>query len=152
MHNMTVAEMSVVAWCISIGLADLYARRLPNPLTLGGCLIAISWLLVTGHSILDASLQSAVLGAAVSLLLTLPAYAARLLGAGDVKLLTAIALLGGAYVTLFSFVIAAILAVIFSMAHILFIRLTARPMPPKRWVPLGAAMSAGLLCAMGMTK
>lgn len=149
---MTIAEMIVVAWCLSVGLADLYARRIPNALTLGVCLAAICWLLVTGHSILDANWQSVAFAVFASLLLTLPAYAARLLGAGDVKLLLAIALLGGGDLTLFAFVIAAILAMLFCAAREMLIRFKAPTPTPARWFPFGAALSAGLLCAIGLAK
>ena len=147
---MTIAEMIVVGWCLSVTLSDVSSRRVPNVLTLGVCLAAICWLLVTGHSILNASLPSVALGVGVSLLLTLPAYLTRLLGAGDVKLLLAIALLGGAYLTLYAFVIASILAMVFVVAHALFFRFNRHSQKPKRWIPFGAALSAGLLCAIGI--
>lgn len=148
---MTIAEMIVVAWCFSVGLADLSSRRIPNVLTLGVCLVAICWLLVNGYSILNASLPSVALGVGVSLLLTLPAYLTRLLGAGDVKLFLAIALLGGAHLTLSAFVIASVLAMIFLIAHSLFFRLSRHSQKPKRWIPFGAALSVGLLCSIGVT-
>lgn len=150
MYRMTIAELIVTAWSLTVGVADLSARRIPNVLTLGICLIAIAWLLATGHSILGANWQSAILAALISLLLTLPAYALQLLGAGDTKLLLAIALIGGTHLTLLAFVIASILAMIFWIAHSLFSRLGQRLERPKRWIPFGAALSAGLVCAIGM--
>jgi Flp pilus assembly protein protease CpaA len=152
MHSMTIAEMIVIPWCLGVILADLYARRIPNILTLGMCLIAICWLLVTNHSMLSATMQSAALGAAISLLLTLPAYAARLLGAGDVKLLLAIALVSSGYFTLLAFVIAALLAVVFGSAYLILARLRSKPFTRSRWLPFGAALSVGLLLAIGITK
>ncbi|HSI27679.1 MAG: prepilin peptidase [Methylophilus sp.] len=149
---MTIAEMIVGTWCLGVTLADVYARRIPNILTLGMCLIAMCWLLVSGHSMLNATMQSAFLGATISLLLTLPAYAARLLGAGDVKLLLAIALISGWYLTLLAFVIAALLAVIVGVAYLLVYRLRTQPLSRKRWLPFGAALSVGLLVAIGITK
>lgn len=151
MHSMTIAEMIVVAWCFSVAMADVWSRRIPNVLTLGVCLVAICWLLVNGHSILYASLPSVALGVGASLLLTLPAYLSRLLGAGDVKLLLTIALLGGAHLTLSAFVIASMLAIIFLIAHSLFSRFSQYSEKPKRWIPFGATLSAGLLCAIGIT-
>lgn len=151
MHSMTIAEMIVVFWCLSVVLADVSFRRIPNVLTLGVGLVAICWLMVNGHSILNASPPSVALGMGVSLLLTLPAYLTRLLGAGDVKLLLAIALLGGASLTLSAFVIASMLAIIFLVAHSFFSRFSQHPEKPKRWIPFGAALSAGLLCAIGIT-
>jgi prepilin peptidase CpaA len=149
---MTIAEMIVVAWCLVVVLTDLHARRIPNLLTLGMCVIALCWLLFTGHSMLNATLHSTILGGVISLLLTLPAYAARLLGAGDVKLLLAISLIAGSYLTLFSFVIAAFLATIFGIAYLAMIKLRGQPFDRKRWLPFGAALSAGLLFALGMAQ
>jgi prepilin peptidase CpaA len=151
MHMMiTTVELIVVVWCLSVGLADLYTRRIPNTLALGACLIAAINLLVTGHTLLGANWQSVAIGVGVSLLLTLPAYAACLLGAADVKIILAIALIGGWYLTLFAFVIASILAMLLSVAHLLFTRFNTQQYKPKRWIPFGAALSAGLLCAIGM--
>lgn len=149
---MTIAEMIVVAWCLVVALTDLHARRIPNMLTLGMCMIALCWLVFTGHSMLDATLHATVLGGAISLLLTLPAYAARLLGAGDVKLLLAIALVAGSDLTLVSFVIAALLAVIFGMAYLAIAKWRGQAISRQRWLPFGAAFSAGLLFALGVAQ
>lgn len=151
MHSMTIAEIIVVAWCFSIILADVSSRRVPNVLTVGICLLALCWLIFTGRSMLHASLPSVVVGTVIGLLFTVPAYVSGLLGAGDVKLLLAIALLGGAYLTLSAFVIASILAMIFLAAHALFFGFSRHSEKPKRWIPFGAALSAGLLCAIGIT-
>lgn len=152
MYMLTNLEMMVVAWCLCVALADLYARRIPNILTLGACVIAVFSFLITGHALLGANWQSVVIGAAVSLTLTLPAYAASLLGAGDVKLLLAIALISGWYFTLFAFVIASLLAILFYVAHLISIQLNTPQSKPRRWIPFGAALSAGLLCAIGVAK
>lgn len=149
---MSIAQLIVIAWCLGVVLADVSARRIPNTLTLGMCMLAICWLVVTGHSMLDTDIRSVTIGAAVSLLLTLPAYVARLLGAGDVKLLLAIALLGGGYIASLSFVIAAFLALFVGLIYMGFARLRARPIARKRWLPFGAALSVGLLIAIGVAK
>jgi Flp pilus assembly protein protease CpaA len=145
---MTIAEMIVVAWCLSISLTDLHARRIPNVLTLGAWLIATCWLLINGHAMLGAHWQSVAVGVIASLLLTVPAYAARMLGAGDVKLLLAIALLSGWHTTLLTFAIAAILALILGIVYMLFIRFSGSPATSGKWLPFGAALSAGLLCSI----
>jgi len=149
---MPIAETIIIVWCLGIGLADLYARRIPNILTLGLGLIAIGWLLITGQAMLGADWQPVALGVATSLLLTLPAYAAGMLGAGDVKCLLVIALLGPWHTMLLTFVIAAMLASVFGLVYMLFIRLRTNQAIPKRWMPFGAALSAGLLCVIGMVK
>lgn len=146
---MTVAEMSIVVWCFSVGLADLHARRIPNGLTLGGGVLAIGWLLISGHSMLNASVQSVGLGVLASLLLTLPAYYVRVLGAADVKLFLAMALMAGWYLSLLAFVIASMLALLFLGVSLLWARPTVSSGRQKRWIPYGAALSAGLVYAIG---
>jgi hypothetical protein len=66
---MTIAEMSVIVWCVSVGLTDLYLRRIPNILTIGAYLVAISSLLITGQALLGAQWQSVAMGVVLSLLL-----------------------------------------------------------------------------------
>lgn len=150
MQPMLIAETLIIAWCLGIGLADLYTRSIPNILAFGLGLIAIGWLLLTGQAMLGADWPSVALGVVASLLLTLPAYAARLLGAGDVKCLLVIALLGAWHMTLLVFVIATMLATVFGLAHMLFMRFSSHHTTPKRWIPFGAALSAGLLCVIGI--
>lgn len=131
------------------GLMDLYARRLPNLLTLGMCLVAAGWLLLTGHAMLGANWSSVLAGVLVSLLLTLPAYAAGWLGAGDVKMLLAIALLVGNQTMLLVFVIAAVLAALFGIVAFCLPASGMSSITSKRWIPFGAALGAGLLCVIG---
>jgi Flp pilus assembly protein protease CpaA len=150
MHIMPIAEMIVAAWCLGVVFTDLRFRRIPNSLMVGAYLVAGLSLLITGHALMGPHWQSVILGVGVSLALTLPAYAARLLGAGDVKLILAIALIGGWYLTLFAFVIASILAITFVIANIIFTQFGTHQVPPKRWIPFGAALSAGLLSAIGV--
>lgn len=79
-----VAAVTLVvaaAWC------DLRARRLPNTLTVSGALVAFAIAgLLEGWSGLLVSLA----GWAMGLVLFLPLYAVKGMGAGDVKLLAAI--------------------------------------------------------------
>lgn len=149
---MSITEMIVATWCISVGLTDVFTRRLPNLLTLGMCCLALGCLCVNGQTLLDASWQSALYAILISQLLTLPAYAARLLGAGDVKLFLAIALIAGKDLTLLTFVIAAILALVFGMISLACLRFKVSAKSHKRWIPFGAAFSTGLLCAIGVPK
>ncbi len=145
---MTLAKMIVASWCICAGLTDLYFRRLPNLLTLGMCLVATGWLLATGHAMLGVNWSSVVPGVLVSLLLTLPAYAVGWLGAGDVKMLLAIALLTGSEGMLVAFVIAAILAALFCIVTFCINQSSTSSLRSTRWIPFGAALGAGLLCVI----
>ena len=108
---MQTAEWLLVAWSLAILATDLAVRRIPNVYSIGGALLALGCLLVTGQAWLgDAGWLAAMAGAGLALALTLPGYFARLLGAGDVKLLFAIGLLGGWQAVLFSFITAGLLS------------------------------------------
>ena len=145
---MTLIKVIVAGWCLGTGLMDLYVRRLPNPLTLGMCMVAAGWLLFTGHTVLGASWPSAMLGVLVSLLLTVPAYAARWLGAGDVKMLLAIALLAGHQLMLLVFVIATVLVSLFCIVTFCLNPSGMSSMRSTRWIPFGTALGAGFLCVI----
>ncbi len=149
---MSLLEMIVVAWCLLVCASDMLARRIPNSLTVGASLFAIAHLLLTGQTILGMEWQSALIGAAASLILTVPAYATRILGAGDVKLFLAIGLIGGWYLALFTYVLASIITVWVGVTCLVYSRIAHHQTKPGRWIPFGAALSAGLLLAMGVTK
>lgn len=98
--------------CIWAGLLAFYdfsQRRIPNLLSLGALLFGFSYLLITGQVFYyDQPISSALWGLAVAFLLTIPGYATRTLGGGDVKLLAAIAVLCGVKVVVASFVLASL--------------------------------------------
>lgn len=101
---------------------------------------------------LGAEWQSAVLTACLSLVLTVPAYLAGWLGAGDVKLLFAIGLLAGWKIALFSFVVAGLIAGLAAIAFLILTRYFGWSVSRKRWLPFGAALSLGLLLAIGISR
>lgn len=142
----------VVAWCLGIFASDLTRRRIPNFMSFGAILVAIGFLLFSGHAVLGASWQSALLGASLGLLLTLPGYLLGQLGAGDVKLLFAIGLLGGWYATLFTFIVAALVAGAVSVGYLFYIHYGGLAISAKKWMPFGSALSLGFLLAIGMDK
>ena len=81
------AELAALAIAVVATATDLRARRIPNVLTLTGALAALTfWSVAAGASGALGSLA----GWAVGLLLFLPLYALRGMGAGDVKLLACI--------------------------------------------------------------
>ena len=149
---MSILETLVVVWCLIVISFDLHQRRIPNALALGACVTALVHVLLTGHTVLGASWQSMLMGVGIGLILTLPAYALRLLGGGDVKLMLALALMGSWYFTMLAFVMATMLAILFVLTHHFLAHLRSGSRKPKRWIPYGAAFSAGLVCAIGMTS
>lgn len=79
-------------WLSACALQDLYQRQIANTLTLGGMALAVLYLLWSGHTWLGAPASEAGVALLIVLVLTLPGYALNTFGAGDVKLLIALAL------------------------------------------------------------
>lgn len=141
-------QMTAVIWALAIGGWDVFRRRIPNVLTLGAVLVAVGSLALTGASPLGADSVSVLTGGAVALLFTLPGYFARKLGAGDVKLLLAVALLGGAVATLVSFVIGALVAGAVAGAWVVLGPRFGLPLPTGKQLPFGAALALGFTVAV----
>lgn len=146
-----ILELLVVAWSLGICASDMLTRRIPNVFSLGAVAAAAAFLLATGHSVLGADWQSVLVGVVLGLLLTLPAYLAGWLGAGDVKLLLAIGLIGGGTITSISFAIGSLLAGAVSVGYLMLLQYGGPAAPAKKWLPFGSALSLGLLVAMGTT-
>lgn len=149
----------MVAW------TDWRHRRIPNLLSLGAWLVALAVLCLTGRSFLGAEPSSAMLAAAGALLVTLPGYITRHLGAGDVKFLVATGLLSSWPLTLICFTVGTALGAAVGLLstrrlslYLALPRSLQRPgsrlarwaalTPPARHIPLGTCLSAGLLVAL----
>ena len=83
----------VCLWLLLCALQDIRQRLIANRLTLGAALLALAYLLWSGTTWLGASGEQGLWALALTLLLTVPGYALGRFGAGDVKLLAALALL-----------------------------------------------------------
>lgn len=101
-------------------VTDYRAFRIPNWLTGGGIVFALAYNIMVPPSP-QASWMFAPAGMLLGFALTVPMYALRAMGAGDVKLLAMVgAFLGPAdllYALLFSFGTAGVAAVAFAAAH-----------------------------------
>lgn len=82
----------ILLWLGLCAWQDMRQRQIANGLTLGAALLALFYLLWTGTTWLGAPAGEGGWAFAVALLLTLPGYALGRFGAGDVKLLAALAL------------------------------------------------------------
>lgn len=82
----------ILLWLGLCALQDMRQRQIANGLTLGAALLALIFLLWTGTTWLGAPASEGGRAFALALLLTLPGYALGRFGAGDVKLLAALAL------------------------------------------------------------
>lgn len=145
---MRTAEWLVIAWGLAVLATDLSVRRIPNLFSMAAAVLAVAFLAVTGEGVLGASWQAVLAGAALALALTLPGYFARLLGAGDVKFLLAIGLLGGWQVVLISFAIGGLLGGAAALSGLVLARYAGFPLSAGRWLPFGAALAIGLLVAI----
>ena len=82
----------VFVWFAACSIQDLLQRHISNVLTFGAAALALLYLLWPGHTWLGASAAEGGWALLVALVLTLPGSALNKLGAGDVKLLMALAL------------------------------------------------------------
>ncbi|MBH1986107.1 MAG: prepilin peptidase [Burkholderiales bacterium] len=161
-----LATALIAMWSLAIAVMDLRHRRIPNALSLGSWLVGVVHLLVWQHSPLGESASSAWLAAGFALLVTLPGYVTRQLGAGDVKFLVGIGLLTSWPLTLICFAAGALLgaatAVVsrnrFNMVVCLPAALRqpgsrlmnwATQDTPKRHVPFGTCLAIGLFIGLG---
>jgi prepilin peptidase CpaA len=147
-------------WACSIAYFDARYKRIPNVLSLSAWGVGIACLLLSQSSLLGASPGSALLAAAFGLLVTLPGYATKRLGAGDVKFMVAIGLLTTLDIAVKSFVIAALtgglIALLWVNAHWLVGLIPKRLMPQQyRQIFIAPApnarhMAYGPLLALGL--
>ncbi|MDR3565741.1 MAG: prepilin peptidase [Negativicutes bacterium] len=85
-------SLVLLIWFTLCAEQDIRQRQIANALTLGGATFALFYLFYSGHTWLGASVADGGEALAIAMLLTLPGYMTGRLGAGDVKLLAALAL------------------------------------------------------------
>lgn len=82
----------LLIWLTLCAAQDARERHIANGLTLGAGALALAWLLWSGTTWLGADAGQGGWAALLALGFTLPGYALRRLGAGDVKLMCALGL------------------------------------------------------------
>lgn len=82
----------LLLWLVLCATQDVRQRRIPNLLTLGAAALAMVYLLVTGNTWLGAEAGQGGWAILIALALTLPGFFLGRMGAGDVKLMTALGL------------------------------------------------------------
>jgi prepilin peptidase CpaA len=82
----------LLIWLTLCAAQDARERHIANGLTLGVGALALAWLLWSGTTWLGATAEQGGWAALLALAFTLPGYALGRLGAGDVKLMTALGL------------------------------------------------------------
>ncbi|MBV4451424.1 MULTISPECIES: prepilin peptidase [Pseudomonas] len=98
----------ILLWLGLCASQDIHQRQIANGLTLGAALLALIYLSWVGATWLGAPGSEGGWAFAVALLLTLPGYALGRFGAGDVKLLAALALASSLDALLWSLIGAAV--------------------------------------------
>ena len=119
----------VMVWLVVCAVQDTRQRLLANRLTLGVALLGGVYLFWTGSTWLGASVGQGLWAFVLALLLTLPGYALGRLGAGDVKLLAALALISDAEYLLGAFIGAALTSVLWLL------------LAPKLWPLMGQRLT-----------
>lgn len=82
----------LLLWLALCTEQDVRERQISNTLTLGVAGCSLAWLFATGHTWIGADASDAGWALAIVMLLTLPGYMLGRFGAGDVKLMGALAL------------------------------------------------------------
>lgn len=101
-----VLKLALVSVVVSAAFYDVRTRKIPNWLNLSGLVLGLglNTLLLHGHGIVVA-----LLGLGLSLLVYVPLYLIRGMGAGDVKLMAAVGSIAGPQNWLVIFLVTAIL-------------------------------------------
>lgn len=82
----------LLLWLLLCAAQDARQRRIANVFTLGAAALALVYLLATGNTWLGAEAGQGGWACVIALALTLPGFFIGRMGAGDVKLMTALAL------------------------------------------------------------
>jgi len=123
-----IHSVVILLWLGLCALQDMRQRQIANSLTLGTALLALIYLVWSGTTWLGAPASDGGWAFAVALLLTLPGYALGRFGAGDVKLLAALALASNLDALLWSLIGAAVFQGAWVLIHQ---RLSARREVPS---------------------
>jgi prepilin peptidase CpaA len=163
--SIPLATALIALWSVAIAVSDWRYRRIPNLLSLGSWLIGVVHLLTWQRSPLGEPAPDAWLAAGFALLVTLPGYVTRQLGAGDVKFLAGIGLLTSWPLTLISFAVGALLGAATALVsrNRLVLAMCLPPVlrqpgsrmmnwavrdTPKRHVPFGTCLAVGLISGL----
>lgn len=85
-------SLVLITWLALCAAQDARHRQIANALTLGAAAAALVYLLWTGNTWLGAEAEQGGWAFLLALAFTLPGYAMKRMGAGDVKLMTALGL------------------------------------------------------------
>jgi len=106
-------KIALIALAITAGLWDLRTRKIPNWLNLSGVVLGmgLNVLMLQGMG-----LKQSLLGLSLALLVYLPLFSIRAMGAGDAKLMAAVGSIAGPHNWFLIFIVTAILGGVASLA------------------------------------
>ena len=108
-----VLKVALIALAITAGLWDLRTRKIPNWLNISGVAVGIG---LNALILQGMGLKQSLLGLGLALLIYLPLFSIRAMGAGDAKLMAAVGSIAGPHNWFIIFVVTAILGGIASLA------------------------------------
>lgn len=147
MDNFPWLDVLITVWACGAAVTDYRQRRLPNSLTLGAAVAAIAYLLICNNSLLGASPLSATVAGTGAILVLAPCYWLGWLGAGDIKLMSAIGFIGGIETLATTFVFSSLL----TLPVALWLSLIKRKRPSSSEtlrLPQGVFLALGLIISM----
>ena len=122
----------LLIWLVLCAAQDARQRRIANTLTLGVAALALIWLLCTGSTWLGAEAGQGGWACLIALALTLPGFFMGRMGAGDVKLMTALGLATNGIFVLGAFIGAGLTSVLWLL------------LAPKVWPHMAQGLRAHL--------
>jgi prepilin peptidase CpaA len=157
MSNLNVAALTsspavlLVILVIAAAVIDMRSMRIPNWLTVSGMLLGLAWNTALGSPFYIGFLW-ALGGLATGLVLLLPLYVLRVMGAGDVKLMAMVGAFLGLpeilYAVLFTFILGGVFALIYAVAHRSAGRMVGNVLDITRFATFG--LMSGVLPSMAM--
>jgi len=96
--------------CVAIIVYDVLFRRVPNSLLLLALLVHTGYMIATGSGYAGIDIRQSLLGAAIALVVFVPLYALRAMGAGDVKFLVVLGALLGLKVLFVAWLVGSLIA------------------------------------------
>lgn len=101
MPYMSSTTALIIFLCLIVVAYDILFRRVPNSVLFIALLVHIGYLIATGYGIGGIDVWQSLIGAGIGLIVFIPLYALRAMGAGDVKFLAVLgALLGVKYLAI----------------------------------------------------
>ena len=111
-EDLLVAVLPALVLTVTASVFDWRFRKIPNKLVLTGLFAALAMPFVSDHGL---PVQAILLGGLIGLVLYLPLYAVRWVGAGDAKLMAVVGMFvgpsGAALIAFYSFMAGGILGV-----------------------------------------